>query len=310
MLTAERDTESLAMEVADRYEELNFLYEMSSQVGALLDEQKISEFVVKEAAKLLGCGRASLMLLDAERQYLRMYAWVGIPDHIAASTVVRPGDSISGKVVVSGKKIVVGKGDPLPPESLRSEDLKNSHSFMSVPLKITEDDGSENVIGVINLTCKAEDDMFVASDVKLINAVAVQAATQIHNCRLLNAERQHRQLEHELELAARIQLSLMPEKPLRAGRFLAAGSCRPARHVGGDFFDYWQRGERVSLVVADVCGHDLGAALLATALRSVLRSESLHRESVKELVERINTSMFDDLAGADLSVHLGNGQRR
>ena len=304
ILAAENDLESLAMEVADRYEELNFLYEMSERVGGLLDEQKIADFVVSKAAWMMGCERASLMLLDPDEQQMRIRASVGLPEEISTRTVVRPGERISGKVLVSGKKIVVGKDDPLPPESIGSEELKGTPAFMSVPLKITEDDGGEHTVGVINLTRKTGSGMFTASDLKLVNTVAAQAATQIHNSRLLNAERERRQLEHELEIAARIQLSLMPEKPLQVDRLKMAGSCRPARHVGGDFFDYWERDGRVSLVVADVSGHDLGAALMATALRSVLRNESLHRESVEGLMRGINTVMFEDLVGAELLVTL------
>ncbi|MHC4592567.1 MAG: hypothetical protein ACYS8L_07740, partial [Planctomycetota bacterium] len=66
VFTAEQDISSLAMEVADRYEELNFLYEMSARVGALLDEEEICDFVVNEAAWLMNCERASIMVSDLQ----------------------------------------------------------------------------------------------------------------------------------------------------------------------------------------------------------------------------------------------------
>ena len=71
--------------------------------------------------------------------------------------------------------------------------------------------------GVINLTRKRRSSEFTDSDRKLVSAVAATTATQIHNCRLINAERERQRLEHELELAARIQLSLLPEEPLSVG---------------------------------------------------------------------------------------------
>jgi sigma-B regulation protein RsbU (phosphoserine phosphatase) len=172
-----------------------------------------------------------------------------------------------------------------------------------VPLKITpEKHGTEEILGVFNLTRKRQSNMFTASDLKLVSAVASTAATQIHNCRLINAERRRRELEHELQLAARIQLSLLPEDPLRAGGMEAGGHCKPARHVGGDLFDYWLSDEHLCMVVADVSGHDMGAALMATAFRSVVRSESVHRLSVAGLLQQVNRALLSDLVHSELFI--------
>ncbi|KPK65729.1 MAG: hypothetical protein AMK73_02115, partial [Planctomycetes bacterium SM23_32] len=227
LFTAERDIASLAMEVADRYEELNFLYEMSARVGALLDEDEICDFVVKEAAWLMSCERASIMVADERSGALKIRASVGLPESVAEEVSVRPGQGISGKVFESGHGIIVNEGDPMPAESLGVRELKEANCFLSVPLKITpEKHGTEEILGVFNLTRKRQSSMFTASDLKLVSAVAATAATQIHNCRLINAERRRRELEHELELAAKIQLSLLPEEPLKAGAIEAGGHCK------------------------------------------------------------------------------------
>ncbi len=303
LITAEQDIASLSMEVADRYEELNFLYEMGDRVGALLDEDEICSFVAEEAAWLLDCERASVMVVDPQSGDLRIRAAVGLPDEISDEVTVRPGERISGKVFESGHAMVVNEGDPMPAESLRVDELRESNSFLCVPLKFsTESGGEEEIVGVINLTRKRGGDMFTASDLKLVSAVAATTATQIHNCRLINAERERQRLEQELELAARIQLSLLPEEPLNRGAVRAAGSCRPARHVGGDFFDYWVQDDRVCIVVADVSGHDIGAALMATAMRSVMRSQAAHRSSVAGLLAQVNRALFEDLVRSELFV--------
>ncbi|MCK4376370.1 MAG: serine/threonine-protein phosphatase, partial [Candidatus Brocadiae bacterium] len=110
------------------------------------------------------------------------------------------------------------------------------------------------------------------------------------------------ELERELELAAEIQLSLLPEEPLHAGALEAGGHCKPARHVGGDLFDYWLLDDHVCLVIADVSGHDIGAALMATAFRSVVRSESAHRRSVAGLMAQVNKALLDDLVRSELLI--------
>lgn len=307
LLTAENDIQSMATEIASRYEEANFLYEMSERVGALLDEQKVCEFVVERAAQMLECARASLMLFSQEDQALRIVAAVGLPENMVRDTLVQPGHSISGKVYQSGHPIIVDTNDPLPPEALRTKALESSDSFLSIPLKVPQDGGAEEVVGVVNMTRKLGSRMFTSSDLKLISAVAVQTATQIHNSRLIEAEHRRRELERELEIAAQIQLSLLPANPLTVGPVAVAGVCEQAKNVGGDLFDYWHHGGSISLMVADVCGHDLGAALLAAAFHSALRSESAYGPPAN-LLERLNRSMFEDLNRSELLISVFYGE--
>jgi serine phosphatase RsbU (regulator of sigma subunit) len=242
-------------------------------------------------------------MADPESGQLKIRAAVGLPEEISSEVSVQPGERISGKVFESGRPMVVNEGDPMPAESLNVEELRETDSFLSVPLKVSGPvDQEDEVLGVINLTRKRRSKMFTPSDLKLVSAVAVTTATQIHNCRLINAERERQKLEHELELAAGIQLGLLPEEPLSVGTLEAAGCCQPARHVGGDLFDYWASENRAFLMMADVAGHDMGAALMAAAVRSVMRGESVRMASVAELLDRVNRALFHDLVRAELFV--------
>ena len=302
-IAAETDTSERPEGEGQHQRRLNFLYEMSQSVGALLDEQEICDFVVERVAWLMDSARASLMLYDPESDALKIRASVGISEEIVATTAVKPGESISGKVFETGNEVFIGAGDDLPSESLGLRDLSDAPSFLSVPLTIPPEVGEQQqIIGVINLTRKTGGEAFTTSDHKLGAAVAAHTAAQIRNCRLITAEHERRQLERELQMAAEIQLSLLPKGPLRAGRVEVAGVSRPARHAGGDFFDYWEDDGKVCLVVADVSGHDMGAALLATAFRSAVRTESNHRESLGQRMYQVNRGISPDLIDAELLV--------
>jgi len=293
-------------EAGGHYEQrVEFLYKMSQSVAGLLEEQAICDFVIEEAAQLLGCDRASLMLYDQGNRLLRIRASVGVPGHIAAEAGVRPGERISGKVFQSGREVVVGAEDPPPDESLGVQELRDSPAFLSVPLTVPGDEGAEpQILGVVNLTGRDAADPFTPADLKVVRTVTAHAAAQIHNCRLLEAERERRRLEEQLQIASQIQLSLLPEHPLSAGPLEVAGVCRPAHHVRGDFFDYWEQDGRVCIVVADVSGHDLGAALLASAFRSVVRTFSAGEESAGQLLSRINRAMYADLLRSEMLITL------
>ena len=76
----------------------------------------------------------------------------------------------------------------------------------------------------------------------------------------------------ELEMAARVQRALLPERsPVLAG-YQVAGACRPSRSVGGDFFDWESDGHTLEVTLADAMGKGMGASLVAATARAVLRA--------------------------------------
>jgi len=108
---------------------------------------------------------------------------------------------------------------------------------------------------------------------------------------------------HELEIAKHIQLSLLPHVPLHLRSADLAGVCVPATHVGGDYFDYFCTQGALNVIIADVSGHSVGAALISTELRSILRAET--RKTAGELtgpakiLRDLNELLYDDLTEAD-----------
>ncbi len=89
-----------------------------------------------------------------------------------------------------------------------------------------------------------------------------------HQKRLVEQER----LRKELELSRRIQEELLPRKPLQTGRVEVKGISIPAREVGGDFFNYFPLpGGEVAILVGDVAGKGIAAALLMANLQATLQ---------------------------------------
>ena len=111
---------------------------------------------------------------------------------------------------------------------------------------------------------------------------------------------------HELEIAKQIQLSLLPNAPLRTPHMEIAGICVPAMHVGGDYFDYFENSGVIDIVIADVSGHSVGAALIMTEVRSTLRAETRKATNAlsgpAELLHDLNELLHEDLTAADLFI--------
>jgi phosphoserine phosphatase RsbU/P len=107
-----------------------------------------------------------------------------------------------------------------------------------------------------------------------------------------------------LEIAKEIQLSLLPGEPLRTGRASVAGVCLPAMHVGGDYFDYFENARGVDIVIADVSGHNVGAALIMTEVRSMVRARARQSPIVHpaRVLHDLNELLYDDLSRAELFI--------
>jgi sigma-B regulation protein RsbU (phosphoserine phosphatase) len=110
----------------------------------------------------------------------------------------------------------------------------------------------------------------------------------------------------ELEIARHIQLSLLPNAPLRLPMVELAGVCVPASHVGGDYFDFFENFDAVDAVIADVSGHSVGAALVMSEARSTLRAETRKASGVPigpaQILRALNELLYDDLSKAELFI--------
>jgi len=111
---------------------------------------------------------------------------------------------------------------------------------------------------------------------------------------------------HELEIAKHIQLSLLPDAPLRLPTAELAGVCVPASHVGGDYFDFFHALGTADAVIADVSGHSVGAALIMAEVRSTLRAYTRKVPGVPagpaQILRDLNAILYDDLTGAELFI--------
>ena len=121
----------------------------------------------------------------------------------------------------------------------------------------------------------------------------------------------------EMEIAKQIQLSLLPPAPPPMTGVDCAGRCVAATHIGGDYYDIFLHGEEVAMVMADVSGHSVGAALIMVETRSVLRAQLQTLQSPAEILAALNELLHDDLSRAELfitmaylSYHPGTGRLR
>jgi catechol 2,3-dioxygenase-like lactoylglutathione lyase family enzyme len=118
------------------------------------------------------------------------------------------------------------------------------------------------------------------------------------NAQKLEAERR---IAHELEIARQVQMRLFPQNFPVCHTLEYAGVCTPARQVGGDYYDFLSLGpQRLALVIGDVAGKGMAAALLMANLQAQLRSHcAIPSHSSKSLLESINQLFYENTAPSD-----------
>ena len=103
-------------------------------------------------------------------------------------------------------------------------------------------------------------------------------------------------IQHDLQVARSIQRSLLPEEPLHIAGFDIAGWNRPADDTGGDYFDWKTLPDgKVVIILADVTGHGIGPALLATACHAYARSNFRVGQELPTALEHLNEELGADL---------------
>jgi serine phosphatase RsbU (regulator of sigma subunit) len=106
-------------------------------------------------------------------------------------------------------------------------------------------------------------------------------------------------LRRELELSRLIQTEMLPRTSLRSGPAEIGGVSIPAREVGGDFFNYFVLPDgRLALLVGDVSGKGVSAALLMANIQATLRARLPHETDLAQLADRLDRELDQNTPGA------------
>lgn len=123
---------------------------------------------------------------------------------------------------------------------------------------------------------------FSALDRQILDALGAQAGSILENARLIERERERQRLEQELSIAREIQQALVPQGLRDYPHFSITGTLLPCDEVGGDYYDVFPLLDgRIAILIADVAGKGLGAALVTTMLQGALSGMTLGVDPVK-----------------------------
>jgi serine phosphatase RsbU (regulator of sigma subunit) len=167
--------------------------------------------------------------------------------------------------------------------------LQSVRSMMAAPLQT-----GARVIGLIYVDNGSVVRPFSQDDLDLLTVMANVAAIRIENARLAEVEQSEKLMEANLAEASEIQRSLLPTEPPAYDGWELAGINLPCQTVGGDYFDFipYQDG-RLAVVVGDVAGKGLPAALLMSSLQAKVQMLRESNPSPGNAVATLNRSLTE-----------------
>jgi signal transduction histidine kinase len=162
------------------------LYELSKAFMGMTNLQKLLAEIVEVSCRETGADRASLMLFDEGTQSLTIQAAIGLPEEVVATTSIKVGEGIAGKVAEQREALALDSTSPPSGELRKLMKQDQISSAVCVPLTVREE-----LIGVLNLSKLGSDNsLFTAGSLELTSVLAGQAAIAIKNARLFEETQQ------------------------------------------------------------------------------------------------------------------------
>ncbi|MEO1369493.1 MAG: FHA domain-containing protein, partial [Acidobacteriota bacterium] len=147
--------------------------------------------------------------------------------------------------------------------------MQGIRSVLAAPLVANDDE----VIGLVYLDDRVSRAAFDENSLRLAGLIANLAAVKIDNCYLLEDQLEKRRMAEQLAVGAQIQRGLLPATDPQVDGYEICGLNRSCFEIGGDYFDFIPKDDgRLAMVVADVSGKGVGAALLMAVLQASVRA--------------------------------------
>lgn len=215
--------------------------------------------------------------------------WVKTRSKVDESETLRISRTIIRKTMESGETILsLDAMDDSRFDSSESIADFSIRSMMCAPLH----DGDGKAVGALQIDSTQGRGQFRDEDIDLLTGVAAQASVAINNARLHEQSLRQREVETDLKLATEVQQAFLPSKAPPVPTYRLESYYQAANHIGGDYFDYIELSNgRMGVVVADVVGHGVAAAMYMAKLAAETRFCLASEPDLARAIERLNNLM-------------------
>jgi len=243
------------------------IYQITTLVAGSFSLQEVLDKLAEAAVKIVGVKACSIRLLDEKAGQLKMRSTYGLSEQYRNKGIVTKDDSVI-KAAFDGRAVVLDDMRIDDRVKYKQATIKEGLvSQLTVAMKFRN-----TPIGVLRLY-SPKPKRFDEDDITLARAVASQCAVAITNTRLYNEAIEAARFSEQMRLAGTIQRRMIPRKPPQIPHLDIAAVYIPCFELGGDFYDFLQTARnRIAVVIADVIGKGIPAALMMSCFKGAIRA--------------------------------------
>ena len=276
--------------------ELTVLNELALAAGSTFDENEMLDIIVRKSVKAVKAEQGSILLVT-EKKDDPLKTLIRRNDLSSPMQTYRVGTHITGWVLKNKEPLIIENLSEDSRFNTTKEDRMGIQTVLAVPIW-----HRSQIIGILMVTNKKTDEPFGPDDLRLLSIISAQSGQLIRNSQLQGEAIEKKRLEHELGLAHKMQMDLLPQKDPEISGLDIASYFNPTESVGGDYYDYFDLGDnKLGIIIADVCGHGPAAALMMTMIKGIAHSISSDYNSADAALHKLN-SIINDIIPEDIFI--------
>jgi len=286
------DNAHLYREVKREAREKHLLYEIGIKLSSSLKLDEVLAEIMHSLNKVIDFDAGGVFLLNPDKGELGSIYTEGYKPGSDKNLQLKIGQGLIGNVANTGEPIIVpdvSKDDRYIPAR------QTTNSEIVVPLSLGGLTTGGRVIGVLNLE---SDDLnaFTEHHLSLIQAFASQAAISIERARLHEEILAGKKIEEQLNVAREIQRTFLPKTDPSIDGYDISGINVPSGQVGGDYYDFIRIiDSQTGIVIGDVSGKGVPAALIMASFRASLIAEIRNNYSIRTIARKVNSLLFESV---------------
>jgi serine phosphatase RsbU (regulator of sigma subunit)/anti-sigma regulatory factor (Ser/Thr protein kinase) len=296
---SEKIIRDMAEELSFCYESLSAIFRCSAELGKSNDLEEFARRLLGDLAQITSADWFVFRLAVKNGNRLDVFVASDPVLHLAPLVLASAanGRSVEAEAAMTREDVWFDQMSPL----LAGDPLNVSRSGsigLVHPIYL-----ADTLVGTLTIAKGTGKGLFTAVQANVVHTFSDFLAIQIVNARYTEDQVRNRLVSRELEIAKTIQRSLLPKTIPRLPGYGVAGFCESAHQVGGDFYDVLKiNDDAVLLIIADVMGKGIPAAMFAAILRSLLRAVPEWTSQPAALLGRINRLLFEELNGVDMFI--------
>ncbi len=267
------------------------LLELGQRISRTLDLEAVLDDLLQALRSAMAYDAAGVFVLShavplrAGDDLIAGMLQLGFDNPPGGDPMLRSGKGIIGHVIRTGES-VLAPDVRLDPRYVAGR----SRTLSELAVPIVSEAG---VIGCLNVESDREA-AFTAEDAELLQFFASAASLTIEKALLHRQVLEKQRIEDQLSVAREVQFGLLPGAPPRLAGYDVAALNLPTHAIGGDYYDYVPLGEnRIGVVVADVSGKGIPAALIMATFRAALRTEMKRETDLRAVAARLNEVVLE-----------------